>query len=140
LSGVVRWSRFLFNVVAWIFVACVAIQIYLAGVGVFAGGQNFGPHRGFAAFGLLTFVMIALALLGRLPGRLIGATALIFVLFVVQSALVYSGPSLAALHPLNGFLIGLLSLWIAWHTRGYLRTSPPAVAADAPPEAKPPGA
>jgi hypothetical protein len=125
LSGVVRWSRFLFNVLAWIFVACVAIQIYLAGVGVFGTG-DFNPHRFFAAFGLLTFAMIAFGLLGRMSGRMIGATALIFVLFLVQSLLVYSGPSVAALHPLNGFLIGLLSVWIAWHTRGYLRAPKPA--------------
>ena len=57
--------------------------------------------------------MIALGLVGRIPRGLIGATALIFVLFVVQSILVYAGPSLAALHPLNGFLIALLSVWIA---------------------------
>jgi putative tricarboxylic transport membrane protein len=125
LSGVVRWSRFLFNVLAWIFVGCVAIQVYLAGVGVFSTG-DFGPHRIFAAFGLLWFVMIAFALLGRIPGRMIGATALLFLLFVVQSFLVYSGPSLAALHPLNGFLIGLLAVWIAWRTRGYLRGPEPA--------------
>jgi hypothetical protein len=139
LSGVVRWSRFLFNVLAWIFVACVAIQIYLAGVGVFSTG-DFNPHRFFAVFGLLTFVMIAFALLGRMSGRMIGATALIFVLFVVQASLVYSGPSLAALHPLNGFLIGLLSVWIAWQARGYLRAPQPAVAADAASEIKPPDA
>ena len=121
MPSVVRWSRFAFNVVAWIFVACVAIQIYLAGRGVFVGSQNFETHRGFAVFGLLAFVMIALGLAGRIPRGLIGATALIFVLFIVQSILVYSGPSVAALHPLNGFLIGLLSVWIAWRTRGYLR-------------------
>jgi hypothetical protein len=48
LSGVVRWSRFAFNVVAWLFVACVAYQVYLP-VRVFSA-SDFETHRGFAIF------------------------------------------------------------------------------------------
>jgi hypothetical protein len=142
LSGIVRWSRFLFNVLAWIFVACVAFQIYLAGVGVFSTG-NFDPHRGFAIFGLLTIVMFVVALAARAPGWVIGGSALLFGLFFLQSIFVAmreSAPSVAALHPLNGFLIGLVSVVIAWRTRGWLRAPEPAVAPEAAPETKLPGA
>ena len=127
MSGTVRWSRFLFNVVAWIFVGCVAIQVYLAGLGVFGTG-GFGPHQAFAAFGLLTIVMLILAIVGRAPRWVIGAPVLIFGLFVVQAFLAYarSTPNLAAFHTVNGFLIGLISLVVAWRTRDWLRPPKPA--------------
>jgi hypothetical protein len=126
MSGYVRWTRFAFNLVAWLFVVCVGVQIYLAGLGVFATGE-FETHRNFGyLFGFLALAMVILAILGRLPRRWIGATVLVLVLFALQSVFVafhQSVPAFAALHPLNGFLIGLLSVWIAWRTRGYLRAT-----------------
>jgi hypothetical protein len=128
VAGYVRWSRFAFNVVAWIFAGCCAIQVYLAGLGVFAGSGNFTTHSGFGYLvGLLTLVLIVLAALARLPRRVIGASVLLLVLFALQSvfiALWKSNPpngALAALHPLNGFLIFLVAVAVAWTTRGYLR-------------------
>ena len=127
MSGAVRWSRFLFNVVAWIFVGCVAIQVYLAGLGVFGTG-GFGPHAAFAAFGLLTILMLILAIVGRAPRWVVGSPVLIFGLFVVQAFLAYarSTPNLAAFHTVNGFLIGLISIVVAWRTRDWLRAPKPA--------------
>ena len=137
MSGVVRWSRFLFNVVAWLFVVCCAVQVYLAGIGVFSTGRNFGAHALFSAFGLLTIVLIVLSLTGRTPRRIVGASALVFVLFFLQSILVAfwranpPNSAVAALHPLNGFLIFFVGIWLAWTTRGYLRAPRPQTA---PPE------
>lgn len=128
MSGVARWSRFAFNLVAWLFAACCAIQVYLAGLGVFAGSDNFQTHAGFGyLFGLLTLVLIVLAVLARPGPRVIGAAILLLVLFALQSvfiALWKSSPpngAAAALHPLNGFLITLVAIWMAWSTRDYLR-------------------
>jgi Family of unknown function (DUF6220) len=127
MSGYVRWARFAFNVVAWLFVACVGVQIYLAGLGVFADSSNFATHAGFGfLFGLLTLVLIPLAILGRLGRWTIGGTILLLVMFAMQSFFVSvrdTTPAAAALHPLNGFLIGLLSVGLAWRTRGYIRLS-----------------
>ena len=33
--------RFAFAAVAWLFLACVVVQFFLAGLGVFAGAENF---------------------------------------------------------------------------------------------------
>jgi uncharacterized membrane protein len=124
MSGVVRWSRFAFNIAAWLFVACVAYQVYLAGQAVFQTA-SFDPHREFGyLFGLLTLVLIVLAVIGRTGRRVIGASALLIVLFAMQSVFVAfktSSPAFAALHPLNGFVIGLVAVGLAWQTRGYLR-------------------
>jgi mercuric ion transport protein len=129
MSGYIRWARLAFNLVAWLFAVCVAVQIYLAGMAVFAvpAVNDFETHRNFGyLFGLLTLVLIVLAIMARLPGRVIGASALLLVLFALQSVFVAmraSTPAFAALHPLNGFVIFLISLWVAWTTRGYLRLS-----------------
>lgn len=139
MSGYVRWARFAFNVVAWLFAVCVAVQIYLAGIAVFAvpAVNDFDLHRNFGyLFGLLTLVLIVLAIVARLPRRVIGASALLLVLFALQSVFVLmrvSTPAAAALHPLNGFLIFLVSLWVAWTTRGYLRPSAAVTPAPAEP-------
>lgn len=66
-------------------------------------------HRNFGyVFGWLTLVILVLALVGRMPRRITGLSALILVLFALQSVFVAlrpAMPALAALHPLNGFAI-----------------------------------
>jgi Ni,Fe-hydrogenase I cytochrome b subunit len=112
-----RGARTAYLVVAWLFVACLVVQVFLAGMGVFAGVENFATHREFGyLFGWLTLILIALAIVGRLGRRLIWLSVLVFGLFVLQSvfvALRESAPVVAALHPVNGFLILLIAISIA---------------------------
>jgi hypothetical protein len=121
-----RTARTAYLVVAWLFVACLVVQVFLAGLGVFAGADNFTTHTEFArTFGLLTLILIALAIIGRLGRRLIWLSVLVFALFVLQSvfiALRETAPVAAALHPVNGFLILLISISIAQRARRLLRT------------------
>jgi len=109
-----RSARIAYLVVLWLFVACLVVQVFLAGMGVFAGVENFATHREFAyLFGWLTLILLALAIIGRLGRRWIWMSLLIFGLFVLQSAFVAlrdSAPAVAALHPVNGFLILLISI------------------------------
>jgi hypothetical protein len=95
--------------VAWLFLACVVVQVFLAGLGVFAGAQDFSLHREFGyVFGWLTVVLLLLALVGRLGRRWISLSALILVLFAFQSVFVALRevmPALAALHPVNALAI-----------------------------------
>ena len=125
MSGLVRPARIGFVVVAWIFAACVVVQIYLAGLGVFDRPEAFLTHRDFGyLFGVLTLALIVLAAAGRVPRRILGASILLLVLFALQSvfvALRADVPTFAALHPLNGFVILMLAAWTAWNTRAYLR-------------------
>jgi hypothetical protein len=112
-----RSARIAYLVVLWLFVACLVVQVFLAGMGVFAGAENFATHREFShLFGWLTLILLALAIIGRLGRRWIWMSLLIFGLFVLQSALVAlreSAPAVAALHPVNGFLILLISISMA---------------------------
>jgi heme A synthase len=117
-----------FALVAWLFVTGAVVQIYLAGLGVFDRLAAFNTHRevGYLV-GILTLVLIVLAILGRVPRRILVATIVLLVLFALQSAFIVlrdDAPNIAALHPVNGFGILLLALWTAWNTRAYLRREP----------------
>lgn len=90
---------------AWVIVAVVIAQFFLAGLGIFRA-TSFTAHQrtGYLAIGL-TLVLLLLALAGWLGGLRIGLSALLLVLTIIQS-LLPKGPSLvAALHPVNALLI-----------------------------------
>jgi hypothetical protein len=119
--------------VAWLFVACVIVQVFLAGLGVFDSPTQFVTHREFGyLFGWLVFVLLALAIAGRMGRRMIGLSALLIVLFILQSVFVAfrtSQPALAALHPVNGFLIGLVGIVLAREGRALVQSARAATAA-----------
>ena len=135
-----RAARVAYRWIAWLFVACVVVQFFLAGLGVFAGADNFATHRDFGyTFGWLLVILLILSLVGRMPGRAIGAAVLLIVLFALQSVLVAlrdSLPAVAALHPLNGVAIFMLGLWTArsaasWAKRTAEKPAEPVAAAEA---------
>jgi hypothetical protein len=121
-----RYARFAFLITAWLFVAAVIVQIFLAGLGVFGvPAGDFSTHRAWGyTFGFLIIVLIVLGLVGRLSRREIGLSLLLIGQFILQSLLVGMRgdyPSLAALHPLNGFGILLVGIYLAFGARRYLR-------------------
>lgn len=83
--------RRVFVVVAGVIMAGTGLMIFLAGVGAFDAApraDSFEPHRllGRGLF-LVSLLAIGLAALARMPGRLIGRTALVAGLIVVQSVI-----------------------------------------------------
>jgi hypothetical protein len=117
-------ARSAFPFVAGLFAVCAIIQVFLAGLGVFDDPATFETHRNFGyTIELLPIVMLVLALVGGMPRRYAGLSALLFGLFILQSVFVQlreSMPAVAALHPLNGFLIlalGILLAWQSWQAR-----------------------
>jgi Family of unknown function (DUF6220) len=123
-------ARSVHLVVVWLFVACCIVQVFLAGLGVFDSPAQFEVHRNFGyTFGLLVFVILIAAILGRTGRTQIGLAALLVVLFIMQSVFVAfrdSAPAIAALHPVNGFLIigvAVASGWRAWTARRAVGTT-----------------
>ena len=120
--------RVAFAALAWLFLACVVVQFFLAGLGVFAGAENFEVHRQFGyLFGWLPVIMLVLAAVGRLGRRWIGLSALLFVLFIMQSVFVVlrdSLPAVAALHPVNAVAIFFIAQHVARESRSLQRTEP----------------
>ena len=126
--------RLAFAAVAWLFLACVLVQFFLAGLGVFAGAENFALHREFGyLFGWLPVIMLVLAAVGRLGRRWIGLSALLIGLFTLQSVFVYlrgSVPAIAALHPVNAVAIFYVAQHVARGARSLVRSHTHAALTD----------
>jgi hypothetical protein len=110
-------ARSVHLVVAWLLVAGLVIQIFLAGLGVFRDPASFETHRDFGyMLELLPIILLVLGVLAGLGRRPALLAAGIFGLFLLQSVFVglrEDAPEVAALHPLNGFLITLLAIVLA---------------------------
>jgi hypothetical protein len=125
------WAYTALGVVAWLFAACILIQVFLAGMGVFDGPERFEAHRNFGyLFGWLTLVMVIIAAAGRLGRRLVGLTLLALVQFALQSVFILFRedlPAVAALHPVNGVLLLVVAIAIgriAWAGRAATADAP----------------
>jgi hypothetical protein len=110
-------ARTVYVVLTWLFVVGLLVQIFLAGRGVFDNPLLFGAHRDFGY--VLSIVPILLLVVGLVAGvgRRLSAFAIVaFLLFLLQSVLVAardSSPTIAALHPVNGFLLLLIAIEMA---------------------------
>jgi hypothetical protein len=119
------FARAAYPVVALVLVAGLVVQVFLAGLGVFDDPASFITHRDFGyTLEILPIILVILGAIAGLDRRLIGLAGLMFVLFLVQSILVAlreQAPVVAALHPVNGFLVLLLAIahgrlaWQATH-------------------------
>ena len=111
------WIRRAHLVLAWGFVAGVVLQVFLAGRGVFESSLAFKDHVGWGyTLGLLAIVLLVLAAVGRLGRRQILHAVALWVMFAFQSVFIAVRadlPTVAALHPVNGFGILLVSILMA---------------------------
>jgi hypothetical protein len=122
MRSIARWAHL---AVAWLLVAGLVVQVFLAGLGVFRRSASFDAHRDFGfLLELLPIVLLILGLIARHGRRPAFLAAGIFGLFLLQSIFVglrADAPEVAALHPVNGFLITLLAIVLArdaWIARG----------------------
>lgn len=129
-------------VVAWAFVTGLLIQVFLAGLGVFENSSKFETHAGWGfMLGLFPLLLLILAGAGQLGQRQVLYAAGLFGMFIVQSMLVAfrsSAPIVAALHPVNGFLLLLVAVAMAreaWKARNAQAAPGAARAAADPAEA-----
>jgi len=121
-------ARVVHLVLSVLFIAGLVVQFFLAGVGVFDGPERFETHRTWGyTLELFPLLLLIAGLVGRMGRRLALVAVAEFGLFMVQSVLIAfreSTPAVAALHPVNGFLILLIAIVIAresWLARGVAR-------------------
>ncbi|MGZ6283341.1 MAG: DUF6220 domain-containing protein [Ktedonobacterales bacterium] len=125
-NGLTFWAQMGYLVVAWVFVAFVLTQVFLAGLSIFVGPSGWTRHVSFGhLFGPLCLALLALALLGRLPRLMIALTALLLVLYACQYVLIevpsrIGIPALSALHPVNALIIFGVSFWLARRSLDFL--------------------
>ena len=117
-----------FPILAWAYLAALAIQVFFAGMYVFVGASNIELHRNMAhVIGLLTLLLIGSVFIGRVPEKrlVFGVLGLL----VVQGMLVHLGQwfglwTIAALHPVNALVLTYASLTLARRSTQYWATDP----------------
>lgn len=120
-------ARLGFVVGAWLFVACVVLQVVLVGLEVFAklGGSI---HQDFAyLYGWLAPVLVLLSGAARLPAGTRSLTLVLLLLFAAQTVLPSlrdQFPLLAALHTVNALAIFALAIVVARRATVAVRRPP----------------
>ena len=112
LSVATRLARVFYAFLSVALAAGVLFQVFFAGMGAF--GADWSYHVTLAHFlEPLPLLMLPAAFVGRLPWTLKLLPLGLVILIGAQYALAHAVVPAAALHPVNGFLILLTSLFIA---------------------------
>lgn len=112
------WNRTspgrIYNFVAWLMLAAVAVQVFLAGYAVTTHPAAWAWHTGFVHFlELLPLVLAGIAGFSRAPRRLLWIPLAVFALIWLQYLLIHMPAGFArALHPTNSIAIAILA-WTA---------------------------
>jgi hypothetical protein len=112
LSVATRLARVFYAFLSVALAAGVLFQVFFAGMGAF--GADWSYHVTLAHFlEPLPLLMVPAAFVGRLPWTLKLLPLGLVIVIGAQYALAHAAVPAAALHPVNGFLILLTSLFIA---------------------------
>ena len=112
LSFVSRLAQIFYAILSSAFAAGVLVQVFFAGMGTF--GADWSYHVTFVhLLEPLPLLMVPAAFVGRLSWALRLLPLVLTVLIGAQYALAGTVVPVAALHPVNGLLIFLTSLFIA---------------------------
>lgn len=108
--------------VAWLYLAAIVVQFFLAGLGVFVSPEDFRFHAIFGGIILLIGLLaLILSFLAQLPWKTTGLTVLLPVLVLVQSTLVELGRNgihlVAAFHTVNALIIFSVAAYVALNAR-----------------------
>ena len=142
MAGVRRVTRSILRYLYPLYVLLIVLQVYFAGEGIFGArdkdvniedAKQLDLHR---AFGWIisqpgALIMLILALLAWFPDTRLRVLSIVFpILLIVQSILPSAGRWIAALHPVNAFVLlgmaGYLS-WVLWRGGALAAEEEPAV-------------
>jgi len=108
----VQLARIGYAVLSSVFVVCVLVQVFFAGMGAF--GADWSYHVSFVHFlEPLPLLMVPVAFVGRLSWGLRLLPLALVVLIGAQYAFANAAVPAAALHPVNALLILLIGLLLA---------------------------
>jgi hypothetical protein len=144
MAGVRRVTRSILRYLYPLYVLLIVLQVYFAGEGIFGArdsdatiedAKQLDLHRGFGFFIAMpgALLLLIIALLAWFPTTRLRVLSIVFpVLLFIQALL--PGPSrwIAALHPVNAFvLLGMAVYlsWILWHGSPATAEEEPAAAA-----------
>jgi hypothetical protein len=108
----IRIVRFIFGVLAAGYMACVILQVFFAGLGIFVNSNNLDLHRTFANyFEFASIIMFLLSFAGRIKGSLRWLPLGLFVLTSLQHMTLQFSGFLPTIHTVNALLL----FWISLH-------------------------
>jgi hypothetical protein len=121
-NPVVKWTRILYPIVAWLFPVAILIQVFLVGLSLFTGQTYWSTHRDFGhTLAVLPLLLLILSYLGRFPRKDQLLIWLLFGVYLVQAevfaAIRTDVPLFAAFHPVLALVLFALALHIALRSR-----------------------
>ncbi|HUG48111.1 MAG TPA: hypothetical protein VMP67_06825 [Candidatus Limnocylindria bacterium] len=121
-------ARYAYLVLAWLFLGLLVVQVFLAGMGMFAGQAHFAGHVDLGwALHLAPLVILPAAVFSRAgPKHWAWALALAVVTFLVPIFVLFRAdmPALAALHPVAAMLAFGLAAMVARNSLKAVRAAP----------------
>jgi hypothetical protein len=114
-SAITHSARIGFALLAWIFVVCVLLQIFYAGLAVFSS-TSWARHTGFVhLFEFLPFLMTLLAFAGKMRHGMRWWPLSLFLLIGLQymTAHITGAANVSALHPVIAIIIFYVGITIA---------------------------
>ena len=117
-------SAWAFQWLVWVIILAVAIQFFLAGLGML-GGESIEPHRGLGMlFILLSLALVGVAFLSKQPSEVKGMSVVLFVLAVLQIVFAIEDLNqIRAFHVFDAFLITALVMHLGQRVGFPLRSS-----------------
>ncbi|MDM5327205.1 DUF6220 domain-containing protein [Neobacillus sp. CF12] len=103
-----------FALLSILFLICILVQVFFAGLAIFVNPANWTKHTGFIhLFEFIPVLMFIIAFVGKLPRWVIGHSAALFgVIFVMYFTANITPvlPWAAALHPVMAFVLFWMSV------------------------------
>ncbi|WP_238402892.1 DUF6220 domain-containing protein [Paenibacillus mesophilus] len=122
-SGRVPVSRYIYLGLSWGLVACIVIQVFIAGLAVFGEPSHWHSHVLFVhLFEYLPLLMLLFAFIGKLPAAPKWQSFGLFLL-VFSQYLTANLPGTGALHPVIAVALFWFSLSVARRAGGYIAKS-----------------
>jgi hypothetical protein len=116
---VVRVSRLLYLILAWLFIAGMVLQVFFIGLGLFGDATFRATHSGFGwllhLWPLLTLLFAALSRAGSRHWQWALALAVVVFLVPIFVSLRQTMPVLAALHPVSAVLAFAIAAVVAFN-------------------------
>ncbi len=106
-----RFSKFVFMLLSWVFVACIVLQTLFAGMAIFNSPDHWSRHVSFVHFfEFVPLLMLIFAFAGRLPKGIKWSCLAMFAMIFFQYMSAHV-PAAGAFHPVMALALIVLS----WH-------------------------
>jgi Family of unknown function (DUF6220) len=127
ISPIIHWFRIIFLIGIWLFIACLLLQVFMAGMAVFIRPSWWAMHASFASIiGFLGFFLLAISFLGGFPKTIRAFAGLIVLLMFVQYTTIHlryvpNFSLIGAFHAVNAFLLFWVAMTTGLKTKHFLK-------------------